>query len=140
MKIPVCIRVARQSRSPEGFYALINGQRLHFLRKSDALAAIVSLLEMQRLQVVTVRQYAARQRKVKCPTPKNAASPSAAAKQPKPNHRPQAASKSTCSLESLAAMLNQATPSPPGQPTSPTMQPPPGSVRSSTGSLSDQME
>jgi len=122
--VPVC----RQSRSPEGFYVLVNGQRIHFKRKMSALDSVASLLEMQRLQVVTVRQYAARQRKVKCPTPKNAASLSAAAKQSKPNPPRPAVSKSTFSLESLAAMLSQDTPSQLGPHTSPTMQQPPGSV------------
>lgn len=63
MTFTVSVRVCRQHRARFGFYALINGQRLHFRRHADAVAAIRSVLEMQRLQVVTVDQYAARNRK-----------------------------------------------------------------------------
>lgn len=58
MTFIVQARITRTKRCPEGFYLLANGQRLHFKRHRDAVAALESLLEMQRFQVVTVRDYA----------------------------------------------------------------------------------
>jgi hypothetical protein len=60
MKIILEMPVCRQRRAKEGFYLLVNGKRLHFKRRGDAIASAQSLLDMQRLQVVTVRQFAAR--------------------------------------------------------------------------------
>lgn len=60
MRVLINIPVCRQVRSLRGFYALINGQRLHFKRRADAIAAVQAVLDMQRLQVVTVDQFAAR--------------------------------------------------------------------------------
>ncbi len=59
MTFTIHARVCRQHRCRLGFYALVNGQRLHFKRHADAVAAIRAVLEMQRLQVVTVDQFAA---------------------------------------------------------------------------------
>ena len=58
----VPVRITRAKRCREGFYLVINRSRLHFKRKSDALAAIDSLLSIQRIQVVTVREYVERNR------------------------------------------------------------------------------
>jgi hypothetical protein len=62
MKLPVDVRVTRQRRSKEGFYALINGLRLWHKTRGKAVGSIRAMLELQRLQVVTVRQYAARRK------------------------------------------------------------------------------
>ena len=64
-KIAISVRVTRSRRCKEGFYALINGKRIRFNRRTDAFHAIVELLRMQRFQVVTVREYA---RRIKFPT------------------------------------------------------------------------
>jgi len=59
--IPIQVRrVTRTKRCKEGFYALVNGQRIRFKRRSDAFQSIVALLKMQRFQVVSVREYARR--------------------------------------------------------------------------------
>ena len=62
--VAVSVRVTRTRRCKEGFYALINGKRIRFNRRTDAFHAIVDLLRMQRFQVVTVREYA---RRIKVP-------------------------------------------------------------------------
>lgn len=62
MNFTVQARVTRQVRSKEGFYLLVNGKRLHFKRRADAIAGIESLLSMQRFQIVTVRQFTEAQR------------------------------------------------------------------------------
>jgi len=62
--IPILVRVTRTTKCKEGFYALVNGQRIRFNRRADAYRAIVDLLTMQRFQVVTVREYA---RRIKIP-------------------------------------------------------------------------
>lgn len=67
MKFTVEVRVCRQHRARLGFYAVINGKRIHFRRHADAVAAIRSVLDMQRLQVLTVDQYAARNKQEKPP-------------------------------------------------------------------------
>ena len=58
--VAVSVRVTRTKRCPEGFYAIINRVRIRFKRRADALQSIVDLLRMQRLQVVSVREYARR--------------------------------------------------------------------------------
>ncbi|MCI0744888.1 MAG: hypothetical protein L0Y58_05720 [Verrucomicrobia subdivision 3 bacterium] len=39
------------------FYMVVNGTRVHFKRKADAVSAVDTLLSMQRIQVLTVREY-----------------------------------------------------------------------------------
>lgn len=63
MKFFLEVPVTRQRRAREGFYLLVNGQRLHFKRRVDAIAAAVDLLTLQKMQIVTVRQLAARKPK-----------------------------------------------------------------------------
>jgi len=60
MRLTVNMPVTRQRRAKEGFYLLVNGKRLHFKRRGDAIGAAQDLLDMQRLQVVTVKQFARR--------------------------------------------------------------------------------
>jgi len=68
MTFEITARVCRQRRSKEGFYLLVNGKRIHFKRRADAIAAITSLLDLQRFQVLTVRQFQTRM-KSKIQTP-----------------------------------------------------------------------
>jgi hypothetical protein len=55
-------RVTRTTRCKEGFYLLVNGERLWFKTKAIAMDALVSLLKMQRFQVVSVREYQRRKK------------------------------------------------------------------------------
>jgi len=57
MTFNITARVTRQRRAKEGFYLLVNGKRIHFMRRADAIAAIDSLLSLQKFQILTVRQY-----------------------------------------------------------------------------------
>jgi hypothetical protein len=63
--IPVNVRITRKKKCKEGFYLVFNGQRIHFKFKGGAVSALNSLLGMQKFQIVTVREYAARHRKKK---------------------------------------------------------------------------
>lgn len=71
-KIPV--RITRTVRCPEGFYLIINGSRIHFRTKSAALASVDAFLSLQKIQIVSVREYAARnQKKIHLAMPKGGA-------------------------------------------------------------------
>ena len=59
-KIPV--RITHTSRCREGFYLLVNGSRIHFRTKADAVAALEAILQLQRFQIVSVRELAARKK------------------------------------------------------------------------------
>lgn len=63
MKFSIEVPVCRQRRSKEGFYLLINGMRIHHRKRSSAIDSARALLDMQRMQIVTVRQYAARKKR-----------------------------------------------------------------------------
>lgn len=63
--IPVNVRITRKTKCKEGFYLLFNGQRIHFRFKKSAVDALNSLLGIQKFQIVTVREYAARRQKRK---------------------------------------------------------------------------
>lgn len=66
----VPVRITNTRRCPEGFYLLVNGSRIHFKTRSAAIASIDAVLQLQRLQVVTVREYAARKKhRAKIPSP-----------------------------------------------------------------------
>lgn len=56
------VRITRTKRCPEGFYLLCNGQRIHFKKRSAAIESIDAILALQRIQVVTVREYAERRK------------------------------------------------------------------------------
>lgn len=58
----VPIRITLTRRCPEGFYLVVNGSRLWFKRRSAAIAAIDSVLALQRIQVVSLREFAARKK------------------------------------------------------------------------------
>ena len=59
-KIPV--RLTQTRRCSEGFYLLINGSRMHFKTRALAVEAIDSILSFQKIQVVSVREYADRRK------------------------------------------------------------------------------
>lgn len=58
----VPVRITRTHKCAEGFYLLVNGSRIRYGTKAAALRAIDALLSLQRIQVVTVREYAARKK------------------------------------------------------------------------------
>lgn len=69
----VPVRITRTARCPEGFFLLVNNSRLRFPTKKAALAAIDSVLSLQKIQVVSVREYADRRKhrqKIVWPTQK----------------------------------------------------------------------
>jgi hypothetical protein len=66
----VPIRITRTRRCREGFYLLVNGVRIHFLTRAAAVKAIDGILLLQRIQVVSVREYAAAKKGTKPPLPK----------------------------------------------------------------------
>jgi phage terminase large subunit len=53
----VPVRITRAKRCREGFYVIVNGQRVRLATKALALEWVDSLLSMQRIQVMTVREY-----------------------------------------------------------------------------------
>ncbi len=57
------VRVTRAKRCKEGFFLMINGSRMRFNRRNDAIAAVLSWLELQRVEICSVRQYVARHQK-----------------------------------------------------------------------------
>jgi hypothetical protein len=68
----VRVRVTRTRKCKEGFYILINGVRLHHLTRRSAIENLQSFLELQRFQIVTVREYA-RRKSVRSKIPKGGA-------------------------------------------------------------------
>ena len=73
----VPVRITRATKCREGFYVIVNGQRVRLAKKALALDYVDALLSMQRIQVVTVREYVEAHRKriskqqPKTPTPPN---------------------------------------------------------------------
>lgn len=63
MTFEVPVRVTRRTKCKEGFYLLINGKRLHLQKRADCIATIQATLDMQKFQVLTVREYQARNSK-----------------------------------------------------------------------------
>jgi hypothetical protein len=58
----VNVRITHTRRCAEGFYLLVNGQRLRFATRRLAMEAIPGILLLQRIQVVSVREYRDRAR------------------------------------------------------------------------------
>lgn len=56
---PVPFRITRTKRCPEGFYLIVNGTKIRFATRKLAIEAGVAILQLQRLQVVSLREYAA---------------------------------------------------------------------------------
>jgi hypothetical protein len=63
MNLTLQVRVTRKARCREGFYLLINGSRLRYTRKALALAELRAWLKLQRVRILTVREYADENRK-----------------------------------------------------------------------------
>jgi len=63
MKYALNVRVTRKRKCREGFYLIVNGSRLRFRNKALALAEVQGWINLQRVQVVTVREFAERNRK-----------------------------------------------------------------------------
>jgi hypothetical protein len=62
-KLVVPVRITRKKRCPEGFYLIINGSRVRFKTRALAIEAASDWCRMQRVQVVSVRDYARRLKK-----------------------------------------------------------------------------
>jgi len=62
MTYPFVIRVTRKRKCRDGFYLVINGQRVRYQRRADALNEVAAWLKLQRVQICTVREYAERNR------------------------------------------------------------------------------
>ena len=63
MRYALKVRVTRKKRCRDGFYLLVNGSRVRYATKALALAEIENWLNLQRVQIVTVREYTERNRK-----------------------------------------------------------------------------
>ena len=63
----VPVRITRTKRCAEGFYLLVNGARLRFCTRKAAIEAIDGILLLNRIQVVSVREYAAARKGTKPP-------------------------------------------------------------------------
>jgi hypothetical protein len=71
MKFTINVRVTRAKRCRDGFYLICNGSRIRFSTRRAALEAVDGLIMLQTFQVVTVREYAERNRKkIKAQMPK----------------------------------------------------------------------
>lgn len=56
------VRITRTKKCREGFYVIVNGTRIHHANKATALASLEAILSLQRIQIVTVREFAARRK------------------------------------------------------------------------------
>lgn len=66
----VNVRITRTKKCREGFYVLFNGSRIRYLTRALAIQAVDAILSLQKIQVVTVREFAARQKhREKIPAP-----------------------------------------------------------------------
>jgi len=66
MTVKLNVRVTSTSKCREGFYLIMNGQRIRFTRRRHALESAIDWLKVQKIQIVTVKEYAARnQKKIK---------------------------------------------------------------------------
>lgn len=63
MTVKLNVRVTSKSKCREGFYLLMNGERVRFARRAVALDSVRVWLRKQRIQIVTVREYQERNRK-----------------------------------------------------------------------------
>lgn len=64
MTVKLKFRVTSASKCREGFYLIINGERLHFATRADALTSgLAWIAKTVRVQVCTVREYQQRNRK-----------------------------------------------------------------------------
>jgi len=60
--VRLAVRITRTQKCREGFYLLVNGSRTRHSNKAKALDALKAILSMQRIQILTVREFAARQK------------------------------------------------------------------------------
>ena len=56
------LRITQTKRCPEGFYLFVNGERIWFKTRRQALQGLEGVLALQRFQILTVREYAARKK------------------------------------------------------------------------------
>ncbi len=63
MTFEINVRVTSKARCKEGYYLVINGERIRFAQRTAALQSAQAWLKLQRVQVCTVREFAERNRK-----------------------------------------------------------------------------
>lgn len=63
MNFAIPVRVTQAKRCREGFYVLINGERIRKATRKLALAEVRGFLALQKIQIVSVREYVERNRK-----------------------------------------------------------------------------
>lgn len=63
MTVKLNVRVTSKSKCRDGFYLVMNGERIRFKTRAAAVDSVVGWLKFQRIQIVTVREYAERDRK-----------------------------------------------------------------------------
>ena len=61
MNIPFKVRVTRTRRSDQGFYLIVNGKRIFYKTKALAMQEAQAIVAMNRMQIITVRQFAKRE-------------------------------------------------------------------------------
>ncbi len=60
MTVALTVRCTGKVKCREGFYLMINGERLRFKSKAAAISNMLDWLKVQRVQIVTVREFAER--------------------------------------------------------------------------------
>ena len=63
MTVKLQVRVTSKRKCRDGFYLIINGQRIRFASRGAALRNLEGWVKLQRVQIVTVNQYLDRNRK-----------------------------------------------------------------------------
>ena len=63
MTFKINVRVTSKARCQEGYYLVMNGQRLHFKGRTVALENLRGWIALQRIQICTVREYQQRNAK-----------------------------------------------------------------------------
>lgn len=60
MTFTISVRVTSKARCKEGYYLVINGERIRFAQRTAALQSAQAWLKLQRVQICTVREFAER--------------------------------------------------------------------------------
>jgi hypothetical protein len=63
MTFTITVRVTSKARCQEGYYLIMNGERVRFQGRTLALQSLAAWLKLQRFQICTVREYAQRNAK-----------------------------------------------------------------------------
>jgi hypothetical protein len=58
------VRITQAKRCREGFYLVVNGSRIRFPTHAQAISAAQHWVKLQRVQIVSLRDYARRLKRV----------------------------------------------------------------------------